>query len=143
MPTITLKTIGRKDPVVPDWQIPLPPDWTDPGGEPVTLRALIDRTVREEVAAFRKRQEERKVARFLTAGEIAEGAKKGKIDMGGRDLEQEVDEDISVGVALQAFEDGLYLVLIDGEEIKDLDQQIYLIDDSEITYIRLTMLAGG
>jgi hypothetical protein len=143
MPTITLKTIGRRDPVVPDWQIPLPPEWTDAGGEPVTLRLLIDRTVREEVAAFRKRQEERKVVRFLTAGEIAEGAKKGKIDMGGRDLEQEVDEDISVGVALQSFEDGLYLVLIDGEEIKDLDQQVYLTDDSVITYIRLTMLAGG
>ena len=45
--------------------------------------------------------------------------------------------------ALQAFEDGLYLVVIDDVEYRDLEKQVFLKDDSRITFIRLTMLTGG
>lgn len=93
--------------------MPLPPS---PSSETLTLRRFIERVVREEVAAFRERQAERRFARALSAGQIAVSAAHGKVDMGGRDLQQEVDPDQAVRDALLAFTDGLYLVLIDGRQ---------------------------
>ena len=63
--------------------------------------------------------------------------------MGGRNLKQKVDEEDAVGAALQAFEDGLYLVVLDGEEQRELDREVYLQPDSRVTFVRLAMLAGG
>jgi hypothetical protein len=44
---------------------------------------------------------------------------------------------------LQAFEDGLYLVVLDGQEQRSLDAQLFLQPDSRVAFVRLTMLAGG
>ena len=142
MVTIDVRAPGRRRPLIPQWQIPLPPDAAD-RAEPLTLRALIARIVRDEVAAFRARQADRRLVHVLTADEVAEGAARGKVDMGGRTLDQEVDEGRAVGTALQAFEDGLYLVLIDGREQRDLDEQVFLGPDSSVTFLRLVMLAGA
>ena len=68
----------------------------------------------------------------------------GKIDSGGSDSElQDVDVEQAVGTALQAFEDGIYLVVVDEQEMKSLDAQVFLQEESQMTFIRLTMLAGG
>ena len=141
MVTISGKAIGRKKPLFADWSIPFPPDL--PQGEGMTLRDLITRIVRTEVEAFQQRQQDRHLLRALTANDIAQGVAKGKIDMGGRDLKQEVNEDAALAAALQAFEDGLYLVVVDGAEQRELDRQVYLQAESRITFLRLTMLAGG
>lgn len=139
---ISGKAIGRRKPLFADWSVPIPPDFDGDGG--TTLRDLIERVVRLEVSAFRDRQYERQFLRALTAMEIDTAAEKGKIEMGGSEVGiQEVDEDRSIAAAWQAFEDGLYLVVIDEVEQKSLDQQVYLQTDSRITFIRLTMLSGG
>jgi hypothetical protein len=142
MVTISGKALGRKQPLFADYSIAFPPDLRG-DGDRLTLRDLIARIVRAEVEAFRERQKERKLFRVLTARQIEEGAEKGKIDMGGRNLEQKVDEEAAIATALQAFEDGLYLVVIDGTEHKELDREVYLQPDSRVAFIRLTLLAGG
>jgi hypothetical protein len=142
MVTISGKALGRKKPLFADFSIPFPPDLGG-DGDRITLRDLITRIVYGEVTAFRERQAERKVLRALTAQQIDEAVVKGKVDMGGRDLAQEVDEEAAVGAALQAFEDGLYLVVVDGAEHRNLDQEVYLQPDSRVAFIRLTLLAGG
>jgi hypothetical protein len=141
MLTISGKALGRKKPLFADFSIPFPPDLGDGGS--VTLRDLIGRVVRNEVAAFKQRQEDRKLVRALTARQIEEGADRGKIDMGGRDLDQNVDVEDAIGTALQAFEDGLYLVVVDGQEQRSLDGQVFLKQDSRVAFVRLVMLAGG
>jgi hypothetical protein len=140
MITISGKALGRKKPLFADWSIPFPPDVGDSG---LTLRDLIARVVRAEVEAFRQRQEDRKLFRALTARQIEEGAAKGKVVMGGREVEQKVDAEEAVGTALQAFEDGLYLVVLDGQEQRALDAQVHLQPDSRVAFVRLAMLAGG
>jgi len=143
MPVITTRAVGRRGPLLKDWSFDLPPD-IGGGEEPLTLRTLIDRIVRQQVAAFRKRQEENQFIRVLTTREIAEGAQRGKILPGASEVKpQVVDDEQAVGAALQAFEDGLYLVLIDGDEQTSLDGEIFLSDDSQVVFLRLTMLAGG
>lgn len=95
------------------------------------------------MAAFREREEGRGLVRVLSAHEIEEGAAKGKVDSGGRDLHQVVDEGQAIGTALRAFEDGLYVVILDGREQRDLDEQIFPQPDSHLTFLRLVMLSGA
>ena len=88
---------------------------------------MIDAIVRGETAAFRLRQQDRRFTRALTSHQIAEGAEAGRISMGKSDVPiHAVNADAAVAAAWTAFEDGLYLVSIDGEEQKSLDQQIYV-----------------
>lgn len=49
----------------------------------------------------------------------------------------------AIGTALRAFEDGLYLVILDGKEQRDLDEQVFPGPDSHVTFLRLVMLAGA
>jgi hypothetical protein len=139
--TISGKALGRKRPLFADFSIPLPPELGDGGA--LTLRELIERVVRAEVDAFNQRRQERRLVRALTAREIDAGVDKGKVDMGGRESRQPADADEAVGTALEAFEDGLYLVVVDGVEQRDLDGQVFLNPDSRVAFVRLTMLAGG
>ena len=141
--TVSARVLGKRQPLLPDWSIRLPPDLGQDGGEPLTLRVLITRIVLQEVEAFRRRQQERRLVRILTEREIEEGLAKGRVDSGGRDLNQKVDDEEAVATALQAFEDGIYLVILDGEEQRDLDREVYVHDESHIVFLRLVMLAGG
>ena len=141
MLTISGKALGRKKPLFADFSVPFPPELGEGGA--VTLRDLISRVVKSEVEAFKQRQEDRKLLHALTARQISDAAAKGKVDMGGRDLDQKVDLEVAIGTALEAFEDGLYLVIVDGQEQRSLDAQVFLQPDSRLTFVRLTMLAGG
>ena len=138
MLTISGKALGKKKPLFADFSIPAPIT-----GEGVRLRDLLSRIVRHEVEAFKERQEDRKFVKALTAREIGDQAARGKIDMGGRDLDQKVDVEEAIRVALEAFEDGLFLVIIDGTDYKTLDSEVTLQSDSKVGFVRLTMLAGG
>jgi hypothetical protein len=140
--TIEARAAGKRRALIPNWQIPLPPEATG-RAEPLTLRSLISRIVRAEVEAFRGRQEERRLARVLSEPLIADSAARGKVDPGGRELDQQVNPEMAVATALQAFEDQLYLVLIDGREHRDLDEQVFPGPDSTITFLRLVMLSGA
>ena len=141
MLTISGKALGRKAPLFEDWSIPLSPDLGESG---VTVRHVIANIVKAEVEAFRSRQRDRLAFRALTSRQIAEGAARGKIESGGSEVgEQAVDEAEAIAVALQAFEDGLFLVLIDGDEKRSLDAPVVLQPDSRVMFVRLTLLAGG
>jgi len=141
---VTGKAIGSRRPLFADWSIPVPPESDSGGDGGLTLRDLIERIVLEQVALFRKRQHDRRFIRALTPEQIADAAEQGKVEMGGSEIEeQHVDGDQAVQNALEAFEDGIYMVVIDEEEQKDLDKQVFLNEDSRITFIRLTLLSGG
>jgi hypothetical protein len=136
---VEAKLVGQRRPIFSGWRIDLP----ERRGDHLKLRDLITRVVLEEVEAFQKRQQERRLARVLSAAEIEAGRIKGKIDSGERDLQQNVDPDVAVGTALQAFEDGLYYVFIDGDQQTDLDREVFLQPESQVTFLRLVALAGG
>jgi hypothetical protein len=139
--TISGKALGQRKPLFADYAVPLPP--TIATGDAITLRDLLGYVVRQEVEAFKQRQADRRLLKALTAKQIEEGLQKGKVQMGGSELQQEVDPQQAVATALEAFSDGLYLVVLDGEEQKELDQQVHLTETSKLAFIRMTMLAGG
>jgi hypothetical protein len=118
------------------------PPTSRPGGR-ITLRDLITTIVQEEVAAFNRRQKDRGLVQILTKEEIALGVESGKVDSGGRDLEQEANPQTAIAAAIQAFEDGFYFVFLDGDRQDDLDREVYLSADSRLTFVRLVPLIGG
>lgn len=140
--TISTKAIGRRKRILDDWSLTLPPNLEDDGGG-LTLRELITQVVIEQVRLFQERQEENRFLHVLSKKQIEASAQSGKVEMGGRDFHQKVDVEDAAAVALQGFEDGLYLVSIDGNQEKELDAQVYLQSDSRVTFIRLVMLAGA
>jgi len=136
------KSLGSRKRLFEDFSVSLPPEVSD--GEGLTLRDLISFTVRQQVAAFMKRQSDRQFIRVLTERDISDGQAAGKIDSGGSETPiTEVDAEQAIETAIVAFEDGLYLISIDGQEQRNLDQQLFLTQSSRVTFIRLTMLAGG
>lgn len=136
---IEAKLVGQRRPLFDGWRIDIP----DFKGDHLRLRDLITRVVLEEVEAFKKWQQERRLARVLSPAEIEAGRITGKIDSGERDLQQTVDLDVAVGTALQAFEDSLYYVFVDGVQQTNLDSEVFLHTESQITFLRLVALAGG
>lgn len=141
MLTVSAKAIGRKKPIIADFSIPVPDGIAT--GRSLLLRDVIEHVVRAEVAAFRDRQAERRLFRALTAKQIEESLTTGKVMAGGSDLDQAVDVDQAVATALEAFSDGLFLVVVDDVELQDLNAVVPLAESSRLTFIRLTMLAGG
>jgi hypothetical protein len=141
MITITGKALGQRKPLFADFSVPVPPLNKD---NDITLRDFIAHIVRHEVAAFKERQEEKRFIKALSAKQIAEAVQKGKVDMGGHEeAVQTVDPEVAVATALEAFSDGLFLAILDGEERTDLDAVLHLTETSQVTFVRLTMLAGG
>lgn len=131
------KALGRKKPLFDDFSV------SAPATGDLTLRKLLEHVVRKEVAAFRERQAERRLLHVLTAKQIEDGLAKGKVDSGGSTLDQKVDVDAAIATAIEAFQDGLYLVVLDEVELKDLDALVSLTPESRLTFIRLSLLAGG
>jgi hypothetical protein len=138
---ISTRALGKTTPLLADFSVP-PPASIGEGGEQ-RLRDLIEHIVRQEVASFTDRLAKRRFDRVLTAKQIQAGAAAGKIDPAGKSDKQRVDVDEAVDAALLAFEDGLYLVLVDEVERRDLEERLYLQPDSRITFIRLAFIAGA
>ena len=146
--SVEARVLGKRKALTPPWHVALPPHClreTTANTSAFLLRDLLSYIVREEVQAFLLRQEERRILRVLSSQEIAEAAHKGKITLGG---EQErastvIDEDVAVKVALQGFEDGLYLVFVDGQQQYNLDDPVQLQPASKLLFLRLVALVGG
>lgn len=134
---VQAKALGRKKPLFEDFSVVAPTT-----GD-LTLRSLIEHVVRREVEAFENRQAERRLTRVLTAKQIDEGLAQGKVESGGREIEQKVDLEASIAAAIEAFQDGLYLVVLDEAEIKEIDAPLTLLETSRLTFVRLSLLAGG
>jgi hypothetical protein len=138
--TISGKVMGKTRPTFKDWELTLPEaiETTQ-----LSLRSLLTQIVRAEVSAFDTRQSQRRLLRILSPEQIQLGVEQGKIESGGSELDQKVEADTAVEVALQAFEDGLYFVFIDDEQIERLDAAVMLQPTSQLMFLRLVPLVGG
>ncbi|PSB39989.1 hypothetical protein [Chamaesiphon polymorphus] len=137
-PTLTIsgKVLGKSQNLFTSWQMSLPE-------QPLTLAELLTQIVRLEVRAFGNRQAEQRSTKVLGIIDIEAGVALGKISSGGSDLEQVVDVQGAIDNALQAFQDGFYLVFIDDKQQEDLAAVVNLRVNSELLFLRLTPLVGG
>ena len=137
-PTLTIsgKVLGKSQNLFATWQLDLPEQSS-------TLAELLTQIVTAEVSAFQVRQADRRMTKVLGLVDIEAGVAVGKVSSGGSELGQVVDVGKAVETALQAFEDGFYLVFIDDQQQEDLQATVALTSSSELLFLRLTPLVGG
>lgn len=119
-------------------------------GNPSTIRELLESMVKATHAmhyakvglsdAFEKGDLSQ--AFILNEEDIENKAVSGKIDFGFLKNEKMISEEEAVNNALQAFEDGLAAVFIDGNRYENLDDTILLTGEETITFVKLVMLTG-
>ena len=134
---IEAKIAGQRRELFTPYEI----EW--PIAKELTLHELIDAVVRQEVAAFRSRQQQRQLDRVLTPQRINEDASAGKVDPAAKETPTAVNEENAVEVALEAFDDGLYFVFVDGRQLQTLSDVVHVVPTSTLLFVRLTPLVGG
>lgn len=116
---------------------------------PETVCELLVELTKQGVAAYNAREDKGQIVPHLTKQEIEDRAGTGKVAFGLRGGNA-ADPVAAVENALQSFEDGIYRVFADDEELNRLEQKIPWSDGAgdakEIgpvfTFVRLTMLTG-
>ena len=107
-----------------------------------TVRGLIAAFVHAEVERFNDKDTELPLLALMSAEEIDDNAKAGKVAFGRLWSDNKADEARAVEAAFAAFDDGLFRVLMDDEELKELDHPVKITEGTVFTFIRLTFLAG-
>lgn len=107
-----------------------------------TVRELLSETVRIQVAEYQKRRESAELLKILSGEEIEEKKAAGKIGFGCIYGNRPPKPEAAVQTVLDAFTDGLICVFVDGEQKEHLEDTLALKEGSEITFVRLVMLAG-
>lgn len=137
MPTlyVQVKQLGRRAAFLEKRPVEIPP-------ETATLRALLTAIVRQEVTAFRKRQEAAALLPYLTQASLDDAATSGKVGFGVIYGEKTPDVQNAINAVMLAFEDGLFRVFLDDEPLTELDAPQVFPADATLTFLRLTFLAG-
>jgi len=132
---INLKSVGKRRPVLQQAPYNLPEEIT-------SLRQLIEAVVRQEVEAYNSRGLENMLIPFLPEEEIAAQSTAGKVGFGRLYSDKKANPEKAVETAVQGFEDGLFRVLIGEKEANSLDTPLTINEGDNLTFIRLTFLAG-
>ena len=109
---------------------------------PKNLEDLLIGCVKNQVEAFNKKRLEVNVIGFLSPAEIEEKAQSGKVEFGELANTELANLEKATENVLLAFNDGLFVVFIDDDEITDLKAPLELTSESIIAFIRMTFLVG-
>ncbi len=109
--------------------------------ELVRIKDVITFIVKQNVNAYNNRQIDAPLFKFLSNQEIADLAHIGKISFGDRKNEAQQDEQEAIDNAWQCYQDGIYRVLINDQEILE-STPLQFKEQDVLTFIKLTMLAG-
>lgn len=137
--SLSIKMLGNRRPIIEQKPLVLTADFH----QQPTLANFLRLVVTQEVHSFNSKVTTNNLLPYLDGKTINEMAKHGKVHFGDIHRKDKADIEQAVATALQAFEDGLFLVLIDGTKVDTLDQIIRFKDNSEVVFLRLVALAGG
>lgn len=111
--------------------------------KPSTVRELITECVKTCVKEYNQRIDAGEMAvKPLDEQQIKDMSEVGKIAFGLNYGDKKADLNKAIDAALLAYEDGLFRIFIGMDDAGTLDDEISILDDSEITFIRLVMLSG-
>ena len=108
-----------------------------------TLRGLLCELTTQLVGLYMKKEIDKDIVSFLTEEEIKDGLDTGRVSFDRRYGEGKVKKDSAIETMLLAFEDGLFRVFLNNEEIYELDREIDIKDEDRLLLIRFVMLAGS
>ncbi len=136
---LSIKMLGKRRAVINKLPLLLPDKfYQDP-----TLKNFLHLVVTQQVEQFNAKADQESILPFLSPSELDEMSTHGKVTFGQLHNPEKANVEKAIETAIQAFEDGIYLVVIDGENKEDISEKIDLKDVAEVVFIRLTMLAGS
>ncbi|ERJ13287.1 hypothetical protein [Haloplasma contractile] len=132
---VTVKQLGKKKSTLTKKAITISDDVD-------TLKELLSEMITTNILTYNEQKQDSSSVQYLTSEEIDERAQVGKVGFGTKYTNKEVSTNKTIKEALQSFEDGLYRVFIEDEEIESLEAPISLTEGVTLTFVKLTMLAG-
>ena len=111
-------------------------------GKIETVKDLLIEFVTINVKEFNEGLTENDIVPYLTDEKINDLSDAGKISFGVDYNGREQDLEKAIENALQSYEDGIYRVFVNGEELGKINDKLDLQENDELTFVRLTMLAG-
>ncbi|BBM58072.1 hypothetical protein JMUB4039_2059 [Leptotrichia trevisanii] len=111
-------------------------------GEIKTVKELLTEFVTINVKKFNEGLIEEDVVPYLTDEKISDLSDAGKISFGVDYNGKKQDLEKAIENALQSYEDGIYRIFVNDEEMGEIESEIELKEKDELTFVRLTMLAG-
>lgn len=107
-----------------------------------TVGELLTETVKIMVKEYEARINQGEALTALTNQEIEDKSSQGKIGFGINYGQKRPDLEKSIQAALECFADGIVILFIEGEQVEEPEQEIALQEGTELTFIRMTPLAG-
>ena len=111
-------------------------------GKIETVKDLLIEFVTINVKEFNEGFTENDVVPYLTDEKINDLSDAGKFSFGVDYNGKKQDLEKAIENALQSYEDGIYRVFVNGEELGKINDKLDLQENDELTFVRLTMLAG-
>lgn len=133
---ITVKQAGRKKSFLTEKEYEI-------AGKISCLKDLIETIVLKEVSAYNNNKVDTPFVHFFTNEAIEEKAEGGKVGFGQRYNSGVQDPEKAVENALLSFEDGIYKVFLNDNELENLQSPVQLNENDHLVFIKLVMLAGG
>ncbi len=103
----------------------------------VSLRELIRARVFQEVQAIMVQRPSRHSA-LVQPGQLER-----KLNGPRKVITRHIDWEKQADIAVQAFQENQFLVLVDEMQVAELDEMIDIKPDTQVTFLRLTALVGG
>lgn len=103
--------------------------------EEITVKDLIEARVRQEVDAYNQKLS----GHFRGLVEPTDAEK----TLNGYKVKRHIDAEKQVYVALDAFLNNGYFVLIDQMQAESLEQRVHIAPDMAVSFVKLTPLVGG
>lgn len=102
--------------------------------EYITVKELIESRIKLEVEKHES-QDMSKLQTLVTP--------LNKIDYLDAKRQKSIDVEKQIYVALDAFQNNGFFILVDDEQVDQLDQRILIDESSNVSFIKLTPLVGG
>lgn len=138
---VTVKQLGRKHPVLSEQKIEI--DYED---SVISLENLLKLVVHQQVVEFNAQSfelEDEDYTKIPTDNYLNILTDTGKVGFGSIYNLKKADVQKAQDNAIQAFEDGMFAVFYNDEQLENLDQSIDLSLRHSFTFIRLAFLAGS
>lgn len=138
---VTVKQLGRKHPILSEQKLEINANEAN-----ISLENLLRLVVQQQVEAFNSKSfemEDEDYAKLPTENYLNILTDTGKVGFGSIYNQKKADLQKAQENAIQAFEDGLFAVFYNDEQIENLSQEINLDLLHTFAFIRLTFLAGS
>ncbi|MDJ0940721.1 MAG: hypothetical protein QNJ00_13250 [Woeseiaceae bacterium] len=104
----------------------------------ISVRDLIEQRVREEVRRFNDEKADKLFAGLVQPRDAEQ-------QLNGFRLKKmrQIDADAQVKIALEAFENNGFFLLVDDRQVESLDEEFGVSENTKVTFMKLIPVVGG